>query len=146
MKLCDVNVLIYAHREDSTSEHAAYAAWLSALACGPSAFGISEAVLCGFVRIVTNRSVFKEPTPLDDALRFCQNLLDCPQACVLRPGERDWTIFRSLCQANQSGGKMIADAWHAALAIEYDCEWISTDADFSRFNGLRWAHPLKTTG
>ena len=29
-----------------------------------------------------------------------------------------------------------------ALAIECDCEWISTDADFARFPGLRWRHPL----
>ena len=143
MKLCDVNVLIYAHREDASLEHAAYADWLSRLATGRSAFGISEAVLSGFVRIVTNRRAFKEPTPLGAALQFCQNLLDCPQACVLRPGERNWMILRSLCQANQLTGKLVADAWHAALAIEYDCEWISTDTDFSLFKGLRWTHPLR---
>ena len=144
MKLCDINVLIYAHREDASPEHAAYAAWLRRLATGPSAFGISESVLSGFVRIVTNPQVFKVATPTEVALRFCQNLLDCPQACVLRPGARNWTIFRSLCQSGPLSGKLVADAWHAALAIEYDCEWISTDADFSRFTGLRWQHPLKT--
>lgn len=143
MKLCGVNVLIYAHREDATPEHSAYADWLRSLATGPSAFGVSEAVISGFVRIVTNPRVFKKPTPVGDALQFCQNLLDCPQACVLRPGERNWMIFRSLCQAHQLSGKLAADAWHAALAIEYDCEWVSTDADFSRFKGLRWTHPLK---
>lgn len=143
MKLCDVNVLIYAHRNDSTEDHAAYAKWLHDLAIGPSAFGVSEAVLSGFVRIVTNRKVFKTPTPLNEAVRFCQNLLDCDQACVLRPGDRNWMIFRTLCEKHQLSGKLIADAWHAALAIEYDCEWISTDADFSRFPDLRWRHPLR---
>ncbi|HKK29692.1 MAG TPA: type II toxin-antitoxin system VapC family toxin [Alphaproteobacteria bacterium] len=144
MKLCDVNVLIYAHREDASPEHPAYADWLRRLVAGPSAFGVSEAVLGGFVRIVTNPKVFKEPTPTDMALRFCQNLLDSPQACVLRPGDRNWMIFQSLCRTANLRGKLVADAWHAALAIEYDCEWISTDADFSRFEGLRWRHPLKT--
>lgn len=142
MKLCDVNVLIYAHREDSSAEHQAYADWLISLATGSAAFGISETVLSGFVRIVTNPRVFKEPTPIHDALRFCRNLVSCPQACVLRPGDRNWSIFESLCRQTPASGKLVADAWHAALAIEYDCEWISTDADFSRFEGLRWRHPL----
>lgn len=142
MKLCDLNVLIYAHREDACEEHAAYANWLRALATGPSAFGVSEAVLSGFVRVVTNPRVFREPTPVEDALRFCRNLMERRQACVLRPGEQNWAIFQRLCQETPARGKLVADAWHAALAIEYDCEWISTDSDFSRFAGLKWRHPL----
>ena len=39
-------------------------------------------------------------------------------------------------------GKLVADAWHAALAIEYGCRWVSTDGDFARFRGLDWRHPL----
>lgn len=35
-----------------------------------------------------------------------------------------------------------SDAYHAALAIESGCEWISTDRDYARFPGLRWRHPL----
>ena len=67
MKLCDVNVLIYAHREESR-EHEAYAAFIRELAEGPSAFGLSEAVLGGFVRVVTNPKIFKQPTPAAIAL------------------------------------------------------------------------------
>lgn len=142
MKLCDVNVLIYAHRPDSISEHPAYADWLTKMANGVEAFALSEAVLSGFVRIVTNRKIFKQPTPVETAFSFCENLRQCPQACVLRPGERNWSIFQTLCQDLPAQGKLVADAWHAALAIEYDCEWISTDNDFARFGGLRWQHPL----
>jgi predicted nucleic acid-binding protein len=37
--------------------------------------------------------------------------------------------------------KLTADAAHAALAIEYGCEWISADTDFARFAPpLRWQH------
>ncbi|MGI8538090.1 MAG: PIN domain-containing protein [Mycobacteriales bacterium] len=36
----------------------------------------------------------------------------------------------------------VADAYHAALAIEYGCQWVTTDRDSSRFTGLRWSHPL----
>ncbi|MDP4610008.1 MAG: type II toxin-antitoxin system VapC family toxin [Opitutales bacterium] len=142
MKLCDVNVLIYAHRPDAIAEHKAYAAWMTELATGVEAFGLSEAVLSGFVRIVTNPRVFKQPTPVEVALRFCENLRACPQACILRPSERNWLIFQSLCKELPATGKLVADAWHAALAIEYDCEWVSTDSDFARFKGLKWRHPL----
>ena len=142
MKLCDINVFVYAHRKDSISEHPAYADYVVRMATGREAFGISESVLSGFVRSVTNPRIFKEPTPLEQALQFCDNLLDRPNACVLRPSSRNWPIFEELCQAVPAKGKLVADAWHAALAIEYDCDWISTDSDFARFPGLRWSHPL----
>ena len=142
MKLCDVNVLIYAHREESR-EHEAYAAFIRELAEGPSAFGLSEAVLCGFVRVVTNPKIFKQPTPAAIALEFCHSLRSRPQAVVLRPGERNWQIFQQLCLSLSAKGKLVADAWHAALAIEHGCEWISTDGDFARFPMLKWSHPLR---
>lgn len=142
MKLCDVNVLIYAHREEST-EHEAFAAFLRELAEGPSAFGLSEAVLSGFVRIVTNPKVFKQPTPTSLALEFCDSLRRRPQAVLLRPGERNWQIFHHICRSLPAKGKLVADAWHAALAIEHGCEWLSTDADFARFPDLNWSHPLR---
>ena len=143
MKLCDVNVFVYAHRPDSSPEHAAYAQFVTEMATGAKAFALSETVLSGFVRVVTNPRIFRNPTPVETALAFCRNLRESPQACLLRPGRRNWEIFESLCRDLPAQGKLVADAWHAALAIEYDCEWISTDGDFSRFDRLRWRHPLK---
>lgn len=142
MKLCDVNVLVYAHREDSTPDHSLYAAWLTEMASGSSLYGLSEAVLAGFVRVVTNRRIFREPTPIDEALEFCDRLIERPNARILRPGSDNWAIFRSLCRGASACGKLAAEAWHAALAIEYACEWVSTDSDYARFPGLNWRHPL----
>lgn len=142
MKLCDVNVLIYAHRQESL-HHEDYAAFLRKMAGGDSAFGLSEAVLSAFVRIVTNPRVFKQPTPTAMALDFCEALRACPQAVILRPGERNWRIFCELCLSVPATGKLVADARHAALAIEHACHWISTDGDFARFSSLRWSHPLQ---
>jgi len=143
MKLCDVNVLIYAHREESI-EHEAYAEFIRNLAEGSSAFGISEAVLSGFVRIVTNPKIFKQPTPTAIAFEFCESLRNRSQAVLVRPGERNWVIFKQLCHSVSAKGKLVADAWHAALAIEHACEWVSTDGDFSRFPSLDWSHPLRS--
>ena len=50
MLLPDINVLIYAHVEDSTADHAEYANWLTRLATGPEPFALSVLVLAGFVR------------------------------------------------------------------------------------------------
>ena len=142
MKLFDVNVLVYAHRSDSIAEHSLYAAWLTALASSPAKYGVSEAVLAGFVRVVTNPRIFREPTPIATALNFCVQIRTRSNAVVLRPGPRNWEIFESLCYQTKASGKLTADAWHAALAIEYGCQWNSTDSDFARFPGLEWKHPL----
>ena len=53
MQLPDVNVLIYAHRQDAP-EHDRYAAWLRTLVEAPEPFAVAEIVLAGFLRIVTN--------------------------------------------------------------------------------------------
>lgn len=143
MILADVNVLIYAHRRDASTDHEAYAEFVTTMATGAGAFALSESVLSGFVRVVTNPRVFKKPTPVGRALEFCEQLRRRPQACLLKPGERNWAIFSELCTRIPASGKLVADAWHAALAIENDCEWVSTDGDFARFPGLRWRHPLE---
>lgn len=141
MRLLDVNVLVYAHRQDAR-EHDAYASWLRALVDGPSRFACSELVLSGFVRVVTNRRVFPDPTPTALALTFCSNLLVHPACSVVRPGPTHWSIFERLCRQVGATGKLVPDAYHAALAIEHGCRFVSTDGDFARFPGLDWSHPL----
>ena len=130
MQLPDVNVLIYAHREDAR-EHGRYAAWLRAL---------TEVVLASFLRIVTNARIFDPPTPMDTASAFCQHLVDWPRAVLIAPSRQHWDIFVGLCTDIQ--GPLVSDAYLAALAIEHACELVTTDSDFARFKGLRWRHPM----
>ena len=52
MPLPDVNVLIYAHREDPP-EHERYAAWLRAVTESDEPFAVAEVVLASVIRIVT---------------------------------------------------------------------------------------------
>jgi predicted nucleic acid-binding protein len=65
-----------------------------------------------------------------------------PGCRLVRPGPRHWGIFRELCAKTKAGGAFVADVYHAAVAIEHGCEWVSNDADFARIPGLRWRHPL----
>jgi toxin-antitoxin system PIN domain toxin len=140
--LPDVNVLVYAHRGESP-EHPEYAKWLRSVAEGDEPYGLSDLACSGFVRIVTNPKIWDDPTPVDEALAFVRELRDRDNARALTHGPESWDIFQRLCVGARARGKLVADAYHAALAIEHGCEFITADADFSRFAGLRWRHPLR---
>lgn len=53
-----------------------------------------------------------------------------------------WEIVSSLCRKIRPAGNLVADAQHAALAIEHGCRWVTRDADFAGFesHGLEWEH------
>ena len=140
MILPDVNVLVYAHREDS-AQHAACNAWLLRTLKEDQAFGLSEIVLSSVVRIVTHPKIFKQPTRLDVALAFTAGLLAQPHRVLVAPGPGHWEIFTKLCRDVDARGNLIADAYLAALAIESGCEWVTTDGDFARFPALKWRRP-----
>lgn len=140
MTLTDVNVLVYAFRKDSP-HHMQSAAWLGAMINSTQAFGMSDLVLSGFLRIVTNPKVFSAPSTIERALSFEAILRDHPNCATIAPGARHWGIFSNLCRSAGAKGNLVPDAYFAALAIESGSEWITTDRGFSRFAGLRWRLP-----
>ena len=142
MYLIDVNVLVYAHRQES-KDHEAYLEWLEGVIDSDQAYGVSEHVLAGFLRVVTHPSVFDPPSSLDDALQFAVKVREQPNAVRVTPGPRHWDIFTQLCRETRAKGNLMPDAFLAALAIESGSEWVTTDRDFGRFSGLRWSHPLR---
>lgn len=141
MILPDVNVLVYAHRRDA-SDHEAYRVWLESVINAESAYGMSDLVLSGMVRLVTHPRVFKHPSSIADAMTFANQLRDQSNCVAIVPGNTHWRIFSRLCAEANAKGNLVPDAYLAALAIEHGCEWITTDRDFSRFDGLKWRHPL----
>jgi toxin-antitoxin system PIN domain toxin len=143
MLLPDVNVLIYAHRTDSCSDHDAYARWLTELATALEPFALSSLALAGLVRIVTNPRIFRNPSSLDQVFDFIDELVARPNARVVHPGPVHLEIFEDLCRRSGATAKLVADAHHAAVAVEHGCTLVTTDSDFDRFPGLRWRHPLR---
>jgi toxin-antitoxin system PIN domain toxin len=137
----DVNVLVYAYRED-LPEHPACRRWLEETVRSDAAFAVFDLVLAGFLRVVTHPRVFKTPTPFKEAVVFAHELRGQPNCVVVQPGPRHWEIFERVCGEAGAKGNVIADAYLAALAIESGCEWVTTDRDYSRFPGLRWRHPF----
>lgn len=144
MQVPDVNILVYAHREDSP-DHRRHRAWLEALIASDEAFGVSDLVCSGFLRIVTHSAIFDPPTPLDAALQFLEDIRTQPNCVVVSPGPRHWSIFTDLCRASDARGNRVPDAYLAALAIESGSEWITEDRGYARFPGLRWRPPSPTS-
>jgi hypothetical protein len=139
--LPDVNVLLYAFREDAV-DHARFRLWLDGVVNGDEAYGMSPQVLCSVARIATHPRVWASPSRIENALTFARVLLEQPHCTVVRPGERHFSIFEDLCRKAQANGNLVQDAWFAALALESGCEWVTTDGDFARFPGLRWRRPF----
>lgn len=142
MLMPDVNVLVYAHRAD-TSQHRSALNWIDGLARVDGPFALSALTATGFVRVVTGRTVFaSDPSPLSEAMEFVDELMAAENCRWVSPGPEHWKIFSRLCLATRSTGKNAADAQHAAIALEHGCTLASADLDFKRFatEGLRWSH------
>jgi toxin-antitoxin system PIN domain toxin len=134
--LPDVNPLVYALRPDDP-KHSVSRAWLESVIRGDTTFALSKLTLGAVVRIATNRRSYPIASSLDDAFGFCDDLLNQPHCRLIEPGERHWEIFRRLCTETNTRGGDTTDAWYAALAIEWGCEWVTFDRDFLKFSGLR---------
>ena len=92
MILMDVNVLVYAHRED-VKDHLAYREWLESIINGNTKFGYSELVLSGFIRIVTHPKIFELPSSLEQSLTFVNQIRSSGQAVCIAPGAKHWSFF-----------------------------------------------------
>jgi uncharacterized protein len=95
-------------------------------------FALSDVVLSGLLRIVTNPRISDPATPMDTAVAFCQRLVDWPRASLITPS-RHWDLFTSLCRDIK--GPLVADAYLAGLAIEHGCEFVITDSDLRGLPG-----------
>ena len=104
---------------------------------GREQVGLSELVLSGVLRVLTHPRVFHPPTPGEAATTFVDALLAQPASVALRPGSGHWRIFRGMSATLRLTGNRIPDAYHAALAIEHGCEWVTLDRGFSVYSGLR---------
>ena len=141
MRCIDISVLLYAHRED-LPQHREYRGLLEEWTNADEPLGIPDLVFSGFLRVITNRRVFADPSSLEYAVQAVDDLLDAPAVMKLRAGERHWSIFRQLIADAGTAGNDVADAYLAAYAVENNATWHSADRGFARFPLLRYKHPL----
>ena len=141
MKLPDVNLLLYAIDEGS-ARHEPARAWVEERLSGTETFAFSWVVLLAFIRLTTSPRVFQSPLSTSAALDLVDSWMTQPCAAVVHPTSRHASVLRDLLEPLGTAGNLTTDAHLAALAIEHGAELCSTDRDFSRFAGLRWANPL----
>jgi toxin-antitoxin system PIN domain toxin len=138
MLIPDVNVLVAAYR-DTAERHAVARSWLESALSGPEPVGVTDTVLAGAVRILTSPRIFRPPTSTPVAMEQMSTVRSAAQ--LIRPGRGWWSIFVQLCDQAGARGPLVADAAHAATAIEAGATWVTFDRDFARFPGLRWQTP-----
>ena len=141
MIIPDVNVLIGAFRQDTVG-HPAMRSWLEHAVAGAELLGLTDAVLGGVVRISTHPRIFAVPSTLDEVLGQVARLRLADGVVRVTPGPRHWELVDGLCRAADARGNLVADAQHAAVAVEHGATWVTLDRDFARFPGLRWRSPL----
>jgi uncharacterized protein len=138
----DINILVYAYNADAR-EHVRAREWWERTLTQSRPVGMPWITALGFIRISTHRSILNAPMFPKDAIRAVRAWLDVPRVQILTPGDRHAEILFGLLDRLGTAGNLTTDAHLAALAIEYQAELVSTDADFARFPGLRWFNPLQ---
>lgn len=141
MILPDLNLLIHAYNRDSPVHDPAREWWETTMN-DPAPVGLAWVAVLGFIRISTHRTILTNPLPVESACDHARSWLAQPQVTVVHPGDRHAEILFDLLRATGTAGNLTSDAHLAALAIEYQAVLHTTDADFSRFSGLRWRNPV----
>lgn len=141
MLLLDVNVVLAAHRADHPA-HVRVRQWFDDLLSRDEPFAMPQVVWASFLRVATNRRIFVEPTPLDDALAFIDAVLAQPHHLIIGPGPRHLPLVRRLCEEADAAGDLVPDAIIAALAAEHSATVATMDRDFARFPSV--SHVLLT--
>jgi uncharacterized protein len=141
MILVDANLLLYAyHPRDE--HHAAAKSWLESTLSGVEPVRFAWLTLWAFLRISTNARVYEKPLLASEARDAVASWLARSVAGILDPGERHWSVLSRLLAGNQVRGHLVMDAVLAAVALEHGATLHTTDADFARFDGLKWRNPL----
>ena len=129
----DVNVLVAASRADHPHHGAAHAWLLTALEEAPSGapLGLLGTVVASFLRLVTHRKVFAEPTPVAQAIAFVDALLECPGVTMLA-SQGEWPRLKKLCLDLKLSDNELPDAWIAASVLQREETLATFDRDFLR--------------
>jgi hypothetical protein len=141
MILPDLNLLVHGYNSESP-RHRAARDWWEARMNDTGTIGLAWVVILGFIRITTHRKVLANPLAVGGACDRVRSWLAQPQVTLIHPGDRHAEILFDLLARVGTAGNLTTDAHLAALAIEYQAELHTTDADLARFPGLRWVNPL----
>lgn len=136
MLCADVNVLVDAFRTDAPG-HPQVRAWLEDARRGHESLALLPEVASAFVRIVSNRRIWRLPSSAPDALSFLSALRASPAVLWHHAGPRQWDIFDGLVRDLGLTGDDVPDAYLAAAALELGATFVTSDRGFARFRDLK---------
>jgi toxin-antitoxin system PIN domain toxin len=137
----DANILLYAY--DSHSPAFAKAKeWLEGVFSDGTPIGLPWQTILAFLRISTDPRLPGSRFSIEEASSLVDRWLEQPNVRLLSGSDEHWPILRATMKDGQARGPLVSDAHLAALAISFGATLHTTDRDFARFPGLRWANPL----
>lgn len=144
MKIVDLNILLYAVNPDAP-HHDRIIRWWERHLNGDESIGLAWTVTVGFLRISTQPRIFPSPLTPEEAIGHLDAWLALDIVTLLTEKRDHWRALRGLLTEVGVAGNLASDAHLAALASTHDATLASCDADFSRFEKLRWENPLRGT-
>ena len=138
----DANLLLYAYDRKSALQPRA-SRWLEEILSGADTVGLTWISIGAFLRVSTNLRLGPGQLSMGAAARIVDSWLTRRVVRLIVPGERHWSLLRTMLLEGQVRGPMTTDAQLAALTIEYGGVLYTNDRDFARFPGLRWVNPLQ---
>ncbi|MCP4749718.1 MAG: type II toxin-antitoxin system VapC family toxin [Proteobacteria bacterium] len=138
----DTNILVYAHREDS-SFHSPANRIITEFAEGVSSWAIPWPCIYEFYSIVTHPRIYNPPSPYPTALDQISAWLESPSLLLISETRDYWETVEKLIRSSQIKGPMVHDARIAAICLHHGVtELLSADRDFGRFQQLKVINPL----
>lgn len=141
MKIVDVNILLYAVNPDAP-HHDRIVEWWEEQLNGDESIGLGWAAAVGFLRVSTHPRIFPLPLTAERAIAHIDTWLALDIVTLVTETRDHWRTLRGLLTDAGVAGNLAADAHLAALAVTHGASLASCDADFARFQGLRWENPL----
>lgn len=138
----DTNILVYAHRRDST-QNADAAEVVRSLAEGPDPWAIPWPCVHEFLAIVTHPRIFRPPSTVTQALNQVAAWMASPGLVLLGEGAGYWEHVSGAVTKGRAAGPRVHAARVAALCAYHGVhELWSADRDFHRFPGVKVRNPL----
>lgn len=143
MLAVDTNILVYAHRRETT-EHVAALEVVRTLAEGPRPWAVPWPCVYEFFSVVTNPKIWRDSasTPAQ-AWAQVEAWLGSPSLRLLAETPEFAAVLARFVKRPRVRGGIVHDARVAALCVAHGVEALLTrDRDFSLFEELRTRNPL----
>ena len=138
----DTNILVYAHREDS-SWHKEASNCITNLAESSHPWAIPWPCIHEYLAITTHPRIYKPPTPLQIALEQIECWLEAPALTIIGETDAYWPKIRNTLTNSKIIGPQVHDARIATLCLLHGVKELWTaDRDFTRFKTLKVRNPL----